>query len=58
MLIGSNDVQLSENYSPTKVADMQYSRVTPVDVELSFSVSIKTLTNQRTKITPEYMENI
>ncbi|CAH1725426.1 unnamed protein product [Aphis gossypii] len=37
VLSGNNTVQLPENYSPTMVADLQYSPVTLVDVERSFA---------------------
>ena len=56
VLSGNNTVQLPENYSPTMVADLQYSPVTSVDVERSFSIYKNILTNRRTKMTTEHME--
>jgi len=64
VISGSNTVQIPENYSPTMVADLQYSPVTLVDVYndpsgyiiiiILFNKNI--LTNWRTKMTPEHME--
>jgi len=57
VLSGNNTVQLPENYSPTMVADLQYSPVTSVYVEWSFSILYTNiLSNRRTKMTPEHIE--
>jgi hypothetical protein len=56
ILSRNNTVQLPENYSPTMVADLQYSPVTSVDVERSFSIYKNIFTNQRTKMTPEHIK--
>lgn len=50
----NNRVQLPENYSSAMVANLQYSPVTSVDVERSFSIYKNIITNRRTKMTPEH----
>ncbi|XP_060837117.1 uncharacterized protein LOC132919483 [Rhopalosiphum padi] len=56
MLKGNNEIQFVDNFSPTMVTDLQYAPVTSVDVERSFSTYKNILTDRRTKMTPEHME--
>ncbi|KAF0764256.1 Dimer Tnp hAT domain-containing protein [Aphis craccivora] len=56
VLNGNNEVQLIDNFSPAMITDLQYASVTSVDVERSFSTYKNILTDRRTSMTPEHME--
>jgi len=56
MLKENNEIQLVDNILPTMVTNLKYAPVTSVDVERSFSTYKNILTNHRTKMTPEHME--
>ncbi|KAF0764255.1 DUF659 domain-containing protein [Aphis craccivora] len=56
VLNGNNEVQLIDNFSPAMITDLQYAPVTSVDVERSFSTYKNILTDRRTSMTPEHME--
>lgn len=53
---GNNEEQLPENLTPSLVADMKNAPLTSVDVERSFSLYKYILTDRRTNLTPEHME--
>ena len=56
VLNGNNEVQLIDNFSPAMITDLQNAPVTSVDVERSFSTYKNILTDRRTNMTPEHME--
>jgi len=53
---GNNEEQLPENLTPSLVADTKNAPLTSVDVERSFSLYKYILTDRRTSLTPEHME--
>jgi len=53
---GNNEKQLPENLTPNLVANMKNAPLTSVDVERSFSLYKHILTDRRTNLTPEHME--
>jgi len=53
---GNNEEQLPENLTPSLVANMKNTPLTSVDVERSFSLYKYILTDRRTNLTPEHME--
>lgn len=57
IISGKNEIQLPENFNPCSVANMKYAPLTSVDVEISFSLYKHILSDRRTNMTPEHMEN-
>jgi len=55
-LNGNNEVQLIDNFSPAMITDLQNAPVTSVDVERSFSAYKNILTDYRTNMIPEHIE--
>lgn len=53
---GNNEEQLPENLTPSLVANMKNAPLTSVDVERSFSLYKHILTDRRTNLTLEHME--
>lgn len=56
ILNGNNEVQLINNFSPTTATNLKHTPMTSVYLERSFSTYINILTDRRTKITLEHME--
>ena len=52
----NNEKQLPENLTPNLVANMKNAPLISVDVERSFSLYKHILTDGRTNLTPEHME--
>jgi Protein of unknown function (DUF 659) len=53
---GNNEEKLPENLTPSLVANMKNAPLTSVDVERSFSLYKHILTDRRTNLTPDHME--
>ncbi|KAF0760196.1 DUF659 domain-containing protein [Aphis craccivora] len=56
VLSGDEDGHLPINYSPDMASNMKFSPITSVDVERSFSLYKHILSDRRTHMTPEHME--
>lgn len=56
VLSGDEDGHLPTNYSPDMTSNMKFSPITSVDVERSFSLYKHILSDRRTHMTPEHME--